>query len=364
MVVRAHRIWGQIVSELGIYSPLFMGGIFAFCLSLSICGFMISAGLGDNPGPRSSHSEMTATGGGVGILAALGGMIIYILSFAPEFFVFSQDVQILALIGLMAMLGGVDDLYDLSSGLKFILFLCLLILAVYVVGPVTRLPFTSIYIPLPLWLGWIGTLLWLFVVVNVVNFMDGANGFMGLFMGIMTAALIYFSLDVGHWGVAVLNIAILAGICGFLPYNFRRKALIFCGDIGSLTIGFVWAISLLILVRDMPNNGLLYIGPILLMPFLTDALLTMARRMRRKEPLLSAHKTHLYQRLITHGWSHQKVSLFYGLGAILSTGICFIAYETGFIRSLFIILLWASVTSMTYLKFHQRLSKADEEGAL
>ena len=40
----------------------------------------------------------------------------------------------------------------------------------------------------------------------------------------------------------------------------------------------------------------LYFGPIALMPLLTDVLLTLLVRARRRKPLFSAHRDHLYQR--------------------------------------------------------------------
>jgi hypothetical protein len=45
--------------------------------------------------------------------------------------------------------------------------------------------------------------------------------------------------------------------------------------------------------------------------FLADSSLTLASRVMRRERWYNAHRQHLYQRLIAHGWSHARVALFY-----------------------------------------------------
>jgi len=116
--------------------------------------------------------------------------------------------------------------------------------------------------------------------------MDGANGFMGSFMFIASLALTMLAMTVGAMTAAILVGALTFGLLGFLPYNFRAKAQIFCGDVGSLLVGFIFAIASLLLVKEAPDFRLLYVGPILLLPFLADVLMTMLSRLKRKENLL------------------------------------------------------------------------------
>jgi hypothetical protein len=56
-------------------------------------------------------------------------------------------------------------------------------------------------------------------------------------------------------------------------------------------------------------------------PFVFDAGFTLLRRARRRENLLRAHRSHLYQRLVLSGRSHGTVSLAYaalaGVGLVL-----------------------------------------------
>jgi UDP-N-acetylmuramyl pentapeptide phosphotransferase/UDP-N-acetylglucosamine-1-phosphate transferase len=49
-----------------------------------------------------------------------------------------------------------------------------------------------------------------------------------------------------------------------------------------------------------------------LWPFIFDTAYTIVRRLRRRENIFQAHRSHLYQRLVIAGWSHRAVSMLYG----------------------------------------------------
>lgn len=292
----------------------------AFFTTLAVTGFMVHAGLGDVAGHRSAHSETTPTGGGVGFVAGLGAAMVA-LSFTgvseslPRHF-----ATILSLIFAASMLGVIDDIFALSARIKFGTLLLLCGAAVYLIGPVRALPLGGVNaLELPYAVGFLGSLLWIFVAVNAVNFMDGANGFMGMVMAIANLGLFGVSLISAAPGSAVLSLMSFSILLGFLPYNQRRKAPIFSGDVGALFVGFTFAAAVLMLVAETGSSQALYAGPLLILPFLTDVFLTLIRRARRKENLLNAHNTHLYQRLIRSGWSHLKVTWLYGfIGLVLA----------------------------------------------
>ena len=144
---------------------------------------------------------------------------------------------------------------------------------------------------------------------------------------------------------------------GFLPYNFRQKAQIFCGDVGSLLAGFLFAIASLMLVKEVSSMPLLYVGPILLLPFLADIFMTLVSRLKRKENLLKAHSSHLYQRLIRSGWSHGKVSLVYAGAGLICANIVVFAVFSGMIGSLWSLLLLAFFAGVLKVWVQRKVSK-------
>ena len=110
-------------------------------------------------------------------------------------------------------------------------------------------------------------------------------------------------------------------IFGF--YNFRKKALFFAGDIGSIAIGmlhlfyrFLFAIKL--------NSPLILL---LVIVYGADAGITLLyRKFFTKESVLEPHRHHIYQKLVdVKKMSHIKVSVMY---AILQLIVNFIIYKT------------------------------------
>lgn len=291
---------------------------FAFALSLAFCGFMVIAGLGDQPVERSNHDRTTPTAGGLGVVAALAGIAILWPNYYPIIPLNQDFIVILMLLLCMALMGLFDDLWEIPTAIKFISILAAASIAIVMLGPVTILPYASGIIELPYWAGFAGSLLWIFVTTNGVNFMDGANGLMP---GSMLISLLGLALVCLHFGAiepAILCLGLAAGLAGILPYNAREKAKIFTGDVGSLTVGFGYGVAVLWLCRDASLAKPVYIGPVLILPFLTDMFLTMLSRALKRTNLFAPHRTHLYQRLITSGRSHNHVAVYYMMATFLT----------------------------------------------
>ncbi|MEP1229325.1 MAG: hypothetical protein ABJG88_01475 [Litorimonas sp.] len=310
----------------------------AFFTSLAVSGFMITAGLGDVADARSAHRQTIPTGGGIGLVAGLGAAAIA-LNFMtlPDIFD-SQSLHrgfapVLSLIFAVSMLGIVDDILNLSARIKFGILLILCGAVIYLIGPVVSLPFGLQSVELPFAIGFFGSVLWIFVVVNAVNFIDGANGFMGVSLAIASFGLFGVSLILGAPGAAVLSLVNFAILLGFLPYNLRTEAKVFAGDVGALCVGFIFALAAIMLVSEAGNSNALYAAPILILPLLTDVFLTLIRRVRRKENLLRAHNQHLYQRLIRAGMSHVKVTWAYGFVGLILANLVLLCTHIGLIGS-------------------------------
>ncbi len=336
--------------------PMLHIGAMAFAAALAFSGFMIAAGVGDIPNERSNHDAATPTSGGLGLLAALAIMCLAAAKFYPGFGLGPELPYLLILSGAIAALGLFDDIFEGRALVKFALLLGIAVIAVRIIGPPAALPFGGEDLALPYGVGLAGAVLWIFVCVNGVNFMDGANGFMGSFMLIASLALTMLAMTVGAMTAALLAGALTFGLLGFLPYNFRIKAQIFCGDVGSLLAGFIFATASLVLVKETPEMRLLYVGPILLLPFLADIFMTLLSRLKRKENLLKAHSSHLYQRLIRSGWSHAKVSLVYAGAGLICANIAIFAVFYGMITSLWAVLLLALIAGVVKTLLEKRIN--------
>jgi len=136
--------------------------------------------------------------------------------------------------------------------------------------------------------------------INLTNFIDGINGYLGSeFIFLSIAGLMLF----GGAYFVVLAVAVL----GFLFWNFG-KAKIFMGDSGSTLLGYTVAIFTIYYANIEPVN--LWVWVVLFGVFWFDATLTLVRRKLNGERLSEAHKKHAYQRLTQAGWSHSRVTLY------------------------------------------------------
>lgn len=293
----------------------------AFIISLIASRLMVKAGLSDVPVGRSNHYAPVPTAGGLGVLCGVAaGCLVLSLPWGGGG-VFPDLSVILSLCFAIAFTGFYDDLYAPPTEIKFGIFVAIAGLLIYAIGAISVLPLGSMSLTLPLWLGVIGTLLWVFVVMNSVNFMDGANGFMpGCLVTAFTALAIIAHKEQAEQSFWLASIC-AAAWTGFLPWNARQKALIFAGDIGSLFAGFMFAAIAILLIQEVDAHNVVYIGPLLLLPFLADVLLTLLWRVKSRQNLLRPHRDHLYQRAISRGMSHRRISFIY----IMAFALCGVA---------------------------------------
>jgi UDP-N-acetylmuramyl pentapeptide phosphotransferase/UDP-N-acetylglucosamine-1-phosphate transferase len=108
--------------------------------------------------------------------------------------------------------------------------------------------------------------------------------------------------------VALLGLLGAAAPAGFLLYNWA-PAKVFMGDVGSAFLGFLFAA--LPAVAGQARLELWVCAVLLLWPFLFDTALTLTQRIYRRENILAAHRSHVYQRLTASGLSHARVAVLY-----------------------------------------------------
>ena len=253
----------------------------------------------DLPGERRLHDAPTPRGGGIGIAAVL-------LAAAPGL----GDGGALVAVGLLFTAGAglIDDLRPLPALPKF---------GLQAVG---ALPLALAWPMAPEALGTVAAiaLAWglVLVMVNFWNFMDGSNGMAAGQALLVGAAVMLIAGVVSPAGW--LGLAMVAGCAGFLPFNVP-VARLFLGDVGSFALGY--AVAAMLLMAQAQAEGA---GPswyLLLLPsaVLVDAGLTLLARLLRGEKFWLAHREHLYQRAVLHGWSHVKVGLAYAAWTVLAT---------------------------------------------
>ncbi len=267
----------------------------ALLVTVVMAGVVAWCGPVDPPRARGSHHHPTPTSGGLAILAgaSVGAAVTALLSPPASHAQAHEVAATLAVAGGLGLLGAVDDVVDLGAQAKLMVQMAVALVFALTVARVQAVPlFGRLALPLGPWGGALGTALWIVVATNAVNFMDGANGVAG---GALTVALGSLGLGALAAGEPMVAAAALAGAganAGYLPWNLGGR--LFQGDAGALFSGFL--LAGLAVVAERAGTGLyLFFAPLVMLPFLTDVLLTLLLRARRGSSLLDAHRDHLYQ---------------------------------------------------------------------
>ena len=244
----------------------------------------------DKPNERSSHTKVTIRGGG--IIFPIAILLFFFLNdFQYPFFVLG--------LFLIAFVSFLDDIYTLSSRVRF----------PFQIIAISLILFQAAFPVFPLYYSVLCLVLGV-AVINMFNFMDGINGITGMYSLAVLSGMYFINLNeaIVHTDLIVFSGLSLL-VFGF--YNFRKKALFFAGDIGSIAIGMLLFFIGFLFVLKLQSPIFL----LLILVYGVDTALTMLYRIiYTKESVLDPHRHHVYQKLVdVSKISHLKVSMGYAV---------------------------------------------------
>ena len=289
-------------------------------------------GIMDRANDRSSHSGSIPKGGGIGILVTFI-LVSVLLGFLNYFWMPAIFISLASFLG---------DRVDLSVTLRLLIQIaCSIFVLVYFFvmtgfNHYFLFPFMVLFIA--------GT-------SNIYNFMDGINGIAGLTSVIAFGLLGFYAHSIGaDERYTVLSVSIALSSLAFLYFNIP-VARVFMGDVGSVLLGFVFAMVVIFVARDMTDficmSGFLFL-------FYLDELTTMAVRLKNGESLTKAHRKHFYQLLANEmGKTQWKISFGYGFFQLM-IGLAVIFLRSYGIVSVF--LLYA-VCSISFIRVSNKIRK-------
>lgn len=287
----------------------------------------------DSSGGRKIHKGYTAHMGGIVIFIAFAISLTASIFQLVEHLELFHFITFIALLALVVILGVRDDMNSLSPRTKLI---CEVAVGFLLCALGIRLhSFFGLFgvETLPVWLSYVITIAFIIVCCNAYNLIDGIDGQAGtqaivtfIFLSIFIMPIILsnenfiasksFFANPTFW--LTCYISIIGAIIGFLIFNWQ-PAKIFMGDTGSLFIGTLIAISI---IMSMNYNGettgstlncsfksnLLVFPMFFFLPF-ADTLRVFISRIRRGKSPFDADKTHIHHFFIRLGYSHQKTTL-------------------------------------------------------
>ncbi|TMF68416.1 MAG: undecaprenyl/decaprenyl-phosphate alpha-N-acetylglucosaminyl 1-phosphate transferase [Chloroflexi bacterium] len=241
-------------------------------------------GIMDRPGPRKGHAEPVPYLGGLAIFA---GAAVSISVFQPA------EWDILALLGLVALIGLVDDVRYLPVWIK-------LIGEVAIAASAVALGFSWNVTDSPELNGGLA-IIWIVGLTNSFNLLDNMDG---LASTAAACALVALALIVPS--SAGLALPLAGATVGFWFVN-RPQARMFMGDAGSLMLGF--GVALCSIGAADTERGLhslvILAFPLALAIF--DTSLVIASRLATGRPIQLGGQDHFSHRLRLLGWSPYQI---------------------------------------------------------
>jgi len=285
-------------------------------LTRAVLRYALAQSLLDLPNERSSHSQPTPRGGGLGmVLIVLGGLTILA---ATRVIDAATGVALVGGGGLVALVGWMDDRQHLPAGLRL---LCQLGAAIWAVAWLGGMPTLNLGANSAS-LGVAGSVIATLAIVWAINFYNFMDGIDGLAAGEAASAGLAATILLASrsFPLAAASAIVAGAAAGFLLWNWER-ARIFMGDVGSGFLGFLFGA----LALASENSGALptLVWLLLVGVFFADATITLFRRIFRREPWYSAHRAHAYQRAVQAGWSHARVTL---VVLVLNLGLAALAW--------------------------------------
>jgi UDP-N-acetylmuramyl pentapeptide phosphotransferase/UDP-N-acetylglucosamine-1-phosphate transferase len=283
------------------------------------------------PGVRHVHERPISHIGGIAIFFSMMSLMIPVLFLSNvigEAFrnILPRLIVLLSAGSFIFFIGLVDDLKakGLRAGTKFLAQI-LATLAVCAAGIRIESVAVGNWFTLDFgWFSWPLTLLWIIGITNAINLSDGLDGLAAGVSAIACGVIAIFAVYSGQLVMAILMLALLGSLTGFLFFNFS-PAKIFMGDCGSMFLGFIIASSsVLCSVKSSAMVGLALPMLALGIPIF-DTLFSMLRRYLERRSIFSADRRHFHHRLIDMGLKQRHVVmtiyvltlLFAGLGMFM-----------------------------------------------
>lgn len=168
-------------------------------------------------------------------------------------------------------------------------------------GGVFIFPYSDFVLP-----GFLILFVWIFLVMNAMNWLDGADGVCGGVSLITFVAIFLLSLkpEVYQPPIAIIAIIGIGITLGFLVFNIY-PARILAGTAGSMFLGFLIAVLSIVAGTKIATALLVLSLPI------ADAIFVVWQRWRDGVPLTEPDKRHLHYKLMELGWSERSVAWFF-----------------------------------------------------
>lgn len=284
-------------------TPLFIGIVALFLLIkfFEKTNFLADIAKGDE---LKIHKKPTPLLGGLGMaIAVFSGLLLFISN--------NNLGKVIALLsggGIIFLVMFWDDLkWKHISARKPLLKFLILILSTIIPAIILASAGISFnFIPVPVIAVLLGSV-FIFTVVNSINYQDGMDGLAGGLVFISLAGFLCLGLLWSIPFVVLVCLVALGAVLSFLIFNFP-PAKIFMGDSGAYSLGFL--LTAIALIFSKPLNIYSVLGPVFIIGLpIFDGVFTNMRRVVNGKSIFLGDRSHFYDRLMQKGFSVKKTLL-------------------------------------------------------
>jgi len=290
----------------------------------------------DAPGPRKVHKAPIPRIGGIIFVVSTLALVLPVFLLnnnIGQSFRESQTEFIVLLVGagFIFTVGLIDDLRSIRGYIKLS---CLVAasLAICASGAtLSSISFGKLFVLNTGLAAWPLTVLWIVIITVCMSVIDGLDGLAAGIAAIVCGTIVLMALWSGQAAMAVLMLALLGSVTGFLFFNFY-PAKIFMGDCGSMFLGFlIGAGSVICHTKTHTMVGLAIPFLVMGVPILDTGFVIIGRRLLDRRSIFASDRNHLHHRLLDIGLHHRTVVIIiYAVTAICaSIGVFMLTLGSG-----------------------------------
>lgn len=279
--------------------------------------------LTDKVNARKVHSKPIPRIGGLVVFISTNLLMILVLQLDNRIgqIFRSMQIQIISLLvcsSFIFAVGLIDDLHPMRAKSKLLAQLIAAIALTLVGIRIETINVANLFTINFGIFSYFITIFWILAITNAVNLIDGLDGLATGICAIACITIGIFAFSGGQILMAVLMLAVLGSLTGFLFFNFN-PAKIFLGDCGSMYLGFILATCSIIC--SLKSNTMVALAlPVLALGLpIFDTTFSILRRYLGRWGIMSPDRGHLHHRLLDMGLHHRNVVIImYAITALAS----------------------------------------------
>jgi len=335
------------VPPLGAYGVVaIVAALGTFVVMFPIRRLATRAGFVVEPDERRVHARVTPYGGGVAMFLAFLVAILVASQLGQLHGLFAGSSEPLGLVlgaGVIFVVGFMDDVREMSAPAKMAgqVLAAMVLVFLGVTMFQFKIPFVGFFVLSPDVTPLL-TALWVIVITNAVNLIDGLDGLATGIVAIASGALAIYGLRLVFLGYLPSDnlgplIAVVAfGVCiGFLPHNLH-PARAFMGDAGALFLGLLLAASTMLIggrTADVSGQTYFFFAPLFIPVFIlgvpiADMAFAFIRRTAKGTGFHTPDKDHVHHRLLRLGHGPRRtVFILWAWTAVLSAFLLYPLFD-------------------------------------